>query len=167
MAKRLFGVTLMLLCVASAVSAGEDEEWLKKTRKALEDAFNAGDAKAAAFYAPDAMLLPPNVDFVQVLALAGIVAAVSGVMLSSLTTLAPTMGYDPMVKAFIICVIAGLGNVAGSCYAAFAQMIGADGIGICRMVPYWLLGLAILFPLCWLYGRFKHSRSPGSLWRFL
>lgn len=66
MAKRLFGVTLMLLCVASAVSAGEDEEWLKKTRKALEDAFNAGDAKAAAaFYAPDAMLLPPNVDFVQ------------------------------------------------------------------------------------------------------
>jgi branched-subunit amino acid ABC-type transport system permease component len=29
------------------------------------------------------------------------------------------------------------------------------------------LGLPILFPLCWFYGRFKHSRSPGSLWRFL
>jgi branched-subunit amino acid ABC-type transport system permease component len=113
------------------------------------------------------MAVPVGRVFAQVLALAGIVAAVSGVMLSSLTTLAPTMGYDPMLKAFIICVIAGLGNVAGSCYAAFAQMIGADGIGIYRMVPYWLLGLAILFPLCWLYGRFKHSRSPGSLWRFL
>ncbi len=57
--------------------------------------------------------------FAQVLALSGLLAAVSGVMLSSITTLAPTMGYDPMLKAFIICVIAGLGNVAGALYAAF------------------------------------------------
>jgi len=28
-------------------------------------------------------------------------------------------------------------------------------------------GLAILFPLCWLYGRFKNSRAPESVWRFL
>jgi uncharacterized membrane protein len=52
-------------------------------------------------------------------------------------------------------------------YGTMGQMIGAAGIGISRMVPYWLLGLAILFPLCWLYGRFKHGRTASSLWRFL
>jgi hypothetical protein len=52
-------------------------------------------------------------------------------------------------------------------YGYMGQWIDPHGVGIPRMVPYWLLGLAILFPLCWLYGRFKHTRSPGSLWRFL
>ncbi len=66
MAKRLFGVTLMLLCVMCAASAGEDEERLKTTSQAWEDAFNARDATAlAALYAPDGMLLPPNAEFVQ------------------------------------------------------------------------------------------------------
>jgi branched-subunit amino acid ABC-type transport system permease component len=57
--------------------------------------------------------------FAQIMALAGVIAAVSGVMLSSLTTLAPTMGHDPMLKAFIICIIAGQGNIEGSFYSAF------------------------------------------------
>ena len=65
MANRLLGVTLLLLCVGCAVSV-EDEEQLRTTSKAWEDAFNAGDAKAlAAIYAPEAMLLPPNAEFVQ------------------------------------------------------------------------------------------------------
>jgi uncharacterized membrane protein len=51
-------------------------------------------------------------------------------------------------------------------YALMGHWIDPRGVGIPRMFPYWLLGLAILFPLCWLYGRFKHSRSPDSLWRF-
>ena len=38
---------------------------------------------------------------------------------------------------------------------------------IAQMYPYWLLGLAILWPLCWGYGRWKNGRSPTSLWRFL
>ena len=62
MANRLFGVTLLLLCVGCAAPV-DDEEWLKTTSKAWEDAFNAGDAKAvAALYALDAMLLPPNAE---------------------------------------------------------------------------------------------------------
>jgi uncharacterized membrane protein len=52
-------------------------------------------------------------------------------------------------------------------YGYIGQWIDPDGIGIPRMFPYWLLGLVILFPVCWLYGRFKHNRSPHSLWRFL
>jgi uncharacterized membrane protein len=52
-------------------------------------------------------------------------------------------------------------------YGYMGQWIDSEGIGISRMFPYWLLGLAILFPVCWLYGEFKHNRSPHSLWRFL
>lgn len=77
--------------------------------------------------------------FAQVMALAGVVAGVSGVMLSSLTTLSPTMGYDPMLKAFIICVIAGLGNVAGALYAAF--FLGVFEAGI-----QYFLGVRFGFP---------------------
>ncbi len=52
-------------------------------------------------------------------------------------------------------------------YGYMGQWIDPRGTGIPRMYPYWLLGLVILFPVCWLYGKFKHSRSPHSLWRFL
>ena len=77
--------------------------------------------------------------FAQVMGIAGIVAAISGVMLSSITTLAPTMGYDPMLKAFIICVIAGLGNVPGALVAAFA-------LGLFEAVVQFALGVRFGFP---------------------
>lgn len=56
--------------------------------------------------------------YAQVLALSGALAAVSGIMVSSIATLSPSMGGDPMLKAFIICVVAGLGNVQGAAVAA-------------------------------------------------
>jgi len=77
--------------------------------------------------------------FAQVMGLAGIVAAVSGVMVSSIANLAPTMGYDPMLKAFIICVIGGLGNVVGAFYAAI--ILGLFEAGI-----QYLLGVRFAFP---------------------
>lgn len=58
--------------------------------------------------------------YAQVLALSGSLAAVGGIMVSSLATLSPTMGGDPMLKAFIICVVAGLGNIYGAVIAALA-----------------------------------------------
>ncbi len=51
--------------------------------------------------------------YALVLAISGGLAAVSGIMVSSLASLLPNMGGDPMLKAFIICVVAGLGNVYG------------------------------------------------------
>ena len=33
------------------------------------------------------------------------------------------------------------------------------------MLAGWLLGLAILYPLCVRYGRFKRGKAPASLWR--
>ena len=68
------------------------------------------------------MGVPVGRIFLQVFLIAGVLAAVSGTMLSSITTLSPTMGYDPMLKAFIVCVVAGLGNVYGALAASF--MIG-------------------------------------------
>ncbi len=111
------------------------------------------------------MGVPVRLVFLQVLVIAGMLAAVSGIMLSSITTLAPTMGYDPMLKAFIICVIAGLGNVAGALYAAFI-------LGIFESFVQFFFGVRFGFPallllvivaLIWrpygVFGRRKVVRS--------
>jgi uncharacterized membrane protein len=50
-------------------------------------------------------------------------------------------------------------------YGLIGLVLGSRGVGIARMYPYWLLGLAILYPLCWMYGRFKRGRAPDSVWR--
>jgi branched-chain amino acid transport system permease protein len=57
--------------------------------------------------------------YFQVLVLSGAVAGVCGVMVSSMTQLSPPLGNDPMLKAFIMCVVAGLGNLPGAVVAAF------------------------------------------------
>jgi uncharacterized membrane protein len=49
-------------------------------------------------------------------------------------------------------------------YGLIGLALGPRGTGMLRMYPFWLLGLAILYPLCWLYGRFKRRQAPGSLW---
>jgi len=85
------------------------------------------------------MGVPVNLVYFQVLVLSGALAALSGVMLSTITTLAPTMGYDPMLKAFIVCVVAGLGNIYGALYAAFA-------LGIFEAAVSYFLGVRFGFP---------------------
>jgi branched-chain amino acid transport system permease protein len=58
--------------------------------------------------------------YLRVLALSGGLAGVCGLMVSSITQLSPTLGSDPMLKAFIMCVVAGLGNIPGAIVASFA-----------------------------------------------
>ena len=41
-------------------------------------------------------------------------ATISGVCLTSIVPMAPHVGGAPMLKAFIVCVIAGLGNLPGT-----------------------------------------------------
>lgn len=60
-----------------------------------------------------------NKVYLQVLMLSGALAGVCGVMVSSMTQLSPPLGNDPMLKAFIMCVVAGLGNLPGAVAAAF------------------------------------------------
>ncbi|MGO8916698.1 MAG: branched-chain amino acid ABC transporter permease [Stellaceae bacterium] len=78
--------------------------------------------------------------YAQVLALSGALAAVSGIMISSLATLSPTMGGDPMLKAFIICVVAGLGNTYGAVAAAIM-------IGLIEAAAQYVLGVRFGFAL--------------------
>ncbi|MFC1836212.1 DUF1624 domain-containing protein, partial [Thermodesulfobacteriota bacterium] len=40
------------------------------------------------------------------------------------------------------------------------------GTSILTLYVSWLVGLLILYPLCYWYGRFKHSRPIESIWRF-
>jgi uncharacterized membrane protein len=52
-------------------------------------------------------------------------------------------------------------------YALIANLFTPEGTSLLAMYPVWLAGLAILFPLCWWYGRFKRRQPVGSIARFL
>ena len=70
-----------------------------------------------------------NTVYLQVMALAGALAGVAGLMISTIATLSPQMGGDPLLKAFVICVVAGLGNVWGAGVCAFALALIEAAIG--------------------------------------
>lgn len=50
-------------------------------------------------------------------------------------------------------------------YAALGRLLTPEGTSIPAMYPYWLLGLALLYPLCLWYGRFKARQPVGTIWR--
>lgn len=87
---------------------------LNKTRIGLALRASAQNREAAAL-----MGLPVTGLFSATMALSGALTAASGVMISSVTQLSPLLGSEPMLKAFIMCVLAGLGNVGGAVAAAF------------------------------------------------
>lgn len=76
--------------------------------------------------------------YAQVLILSGALAALSGILISSLSGLLPNMGGDPMLKAFVICVVAGLGNVYGAVLAAVL-------LGVLEAVTQYVLGVQYSF----------------------
>jgi uncharacterized membrane protein len=51
-------------------------------------------------------------------------------------------------------------------YAGIGYLVAPDGTSIPMMIPFWLLGLVILFPLCLLYGRLKRRQATTSIMRF-
>lgn len=81
-----------------------------------------------------------GVVYALVLAISGGLAAVSDITISSLSSLLPNMGADPMLKAFIICVVAGLGSVPGSVIAALF-------IGVIEAVVQYIFGVRFNFAL--------------------
>jgi len=52
-------------------------------------------------------------------------------------------------------------------YAALGRLLAPRGTSIARMLPIWLLGIVLLYPLCLWYGRFKQRQPPESLLRVL
>lgn len=102
--------------------------------------------RAAAVNKEIASLQGVNVSnvYIYVLAICGGLSAISGIMVSTITTLAPTMGYDPMLKAFIVCVIAGLGNVYGALVCAMFLGVFEAGVQYLFGVRYGFPALLIL-----------------------
>ena len=92
-----------------------------------------------------------NTVYLQVMALAGALAGAAGLMISSLATLSPQMGGDPLLKAFVICVVAGLGNVwgAGICALALALLEAAIGFYIGVRFGFPLMLLLVILVLIW------------------
>jgi branched-subunit amino acid ABC-type transport system permease component len=78
--------------------------------------------------------------YALVLAISAGLAAASGIMVSSLSSLLPNMGADPMLKAFIICIVAGLGNITGAVVSAIA-------LGLLEAVIQYQLGVQYSFAL--------------------
>ena len=49
---------------------------------------------------------------------------------------------------------------------ALLGLLFRSGSGLATMYTFWLLGLAILYPLCYWYNRLKRGKPAGSIWRF-
>jgi branched-subunit amino acid ABC-type transport system permease component len=97
--------------------------------------------------------------YAAVLALSGGLAGISGIMISSLSSLLPNMGGDPMLKAFIICIVAGLGNVTGAVIAAIVLGLleATAQYNLGTQYSFALLLLLVIIVLIWrpygLFGR--------------
>ena len=50
-------------------------------------------------------------------------------------------------------------------YAGLGRLLSPDGSPIAAMLPFWLLGLALLYPVCLLFGQAKAAAAPGSIIR--
>ncbi|MBU2867427.1 branched-chain amino acid ABC transporter permease [Pacificibacter marinus] len=86
--------------------------------------------------------------YIAVYAIAGAFAGFSGVLWSSISTLSPTMGFDPMLKAFVICVAAGLGQIGGALAVAILLGLAEAAIqyyvGVRFALPFLLLAVVAL-----------------------
>lgn len=147
----IVGITLTLILVLAFV--------LAKTKMGRAIRATAQNRDAAQL-----MGVPVARVFAQVLAIGGVVAAVSGVMISSIISLAPYMGYDPMMKAFIICVVGGLGSVPGALYSALILGLLEAGVQLWfgARFGYPALLVIVILALLWrpygVFGRREITR---------
>lgn len=123
----IFAVALTLILAVAAL--------LLKTRFGMA-------IRATAINREAAMLMGVRTTrvYLQVMALAGALAGAAGLMISSLATLSPQMGGDPLLKAFVICVVAGLGNVWGAGISALV-------LGLLEAAIQYYIGVRFGFPV--------------------
>lgn len=108
------------------------------------------------------MGIPVGRVYLQIMIISGVVSAVSGLMLTGLTTIYPTVGAAPTIKALIICTLAGLGSLWGSVGIALA-------FGLFEVAVQYILGtrfgfsVTLSFAICILiwrpYGLFGTARA--------
>ena len=126
--------SIAILAVAAAL-VGMMAWILTKTRFGLA-------IRATAMNREAAMLMGVKADqiYLQVLVIAGLLAAAAGIMISSLASLSPQMGANPLLRAFVICVVASLGSVTGAGFAAVA-------LGLFEAAIQYYYGVRYGFPI--------------------
>jgi branched-subunit amino acid ABC-type transport system permease component len=136
---QLLGITIsyqhIVIMFVAAMTLVLMERFLTQSR--------AGLAIRATAQQPDAaqlMGIRQDHIFLLVLGLSSGLAALSGVLLSSIYFIVPTFGFHPMLKSFIICIFGGLGNIRGTLYAAFI-------IGITEALVSLFLGVRYALPV--------------------
>nr|WP_285895540.1 branched-chain amino acid ABC transporter permease [Epibacterium ulvae] len=126
----------------AAVLIGAMAWLLTKTRFGLAIRATAMNQNAAKL-----MGVKTELTYLQVILIAGTLAAAAGILISSLASLSPGMGTNPLIRAFVICVVAGLGSVTGAGLTAIALGVMEAGIGYYFGARYGfpvMLGLVIL-----------------------
>lgn len=98
--------------------------------------------------------------YAKILMITGVISAVSGVLLTGMTTVYPTVGAEPTTKALIICACAGLGSLRGA--TALALAFGIIEVAVqytvgARFGTTAALSIAILMLVCRPYGLFGTS----------
>jgi len=150
----------ILILVIAALLIGAMAWLLTKTRFGMA-------IRATAMNQDAAMLMGVKTEriYLQVIVIAGVLAAAAGILISSLASLSPDMGTNPLIRAFVICVVAGLGSVTGAGVTALALGIIESAIGYYFGVRYAfpvMLGLVItvlIFRPAGLFGRQEVIRS--------
>lgn len=150
--------TILIIAASAAMVLGL--RWLI-SRTAL------GRAIRAVAQEPTAAVLngvPVDRIVLSVMALAGAVAGASGVLLTAWTTLYPTVGADPLLKALVVCIVGGLGSIPGCLVAAFLLSfleIGVQyGFGLKWGLPALLVAVIAILTVRpnGLFGRAAGSR---------
>lgn len=104
-----------------------------------------------------------RVVYLQIMILAGVMSAISGLLLTGMTTIYPIVGALPMVKALVICTLAGLGSLWGATAVALlfglGEVIIQHTLGARFGFPA-MLGLAICILVILPSGLF--GRSAGA-----
>lgn len=150
----------VLILVVAAIMIGGMVWLLTRTRFGLAIRATAMNSDAAQL-----MGVHTRRTYLQVLIISGVLAGVAGVLISSLAGLSPDMGSTPLIRAFIICVVAGLGSVGGAGISAIILGLLEAGIGYYFGVRYGLpvmLGLVVLvliFRPAGIFGRQEVMRS--------
>lgn len=161
---RLAGVAVtyqsVLILVIAAALIGAMAWLLTRTRFGLAIRATAMNQNAARL-----MGVRTERIYLQVMIISGVLAAAAGILISSMAGLSPAMGSNPLIRAFIICVVAGLGSVTGAGAAAIALGLFEAAIGYYFGVRYGLpvmLGLVVLvliFKPAGVFGRQEVVRS--------
>jgi branched-chain amino acid transport system permease protein len=72
--------------------------------------------------------------YIVTFAVSSVMAGIAGVMLGGLFNISPSMGSDPLLRAFVVVVFGGLGSLPGT-------IIGAYAIGLLEAVSSYYIGI--------------------------